>query len=83
MPHRRAAIIAGALLAAGLIGGCNPLSGFVPTQAELLAAGVLPPADFPPGPPAYCYRTLAEVDCYRAPQAGEAGRLVGSDPPFE
>jgi hypothetical protein len=29
------------------------------------------------GEPAYCYRTLAEPDCYRRSQPREASRLVG------
>jgi hypothetical protein len=27
-------------------------------------------------PPVYCYRTLAEADCFASPLAGEAYRLI-------
>lgn len=58
------------------------LSGCAPTETELLTAGFVERDYFPPGPPVYCYRTLAEVDCYRSPQPGEASRLVAADPPL-
>lgn len=70
---RRLAILAVMVLA---FGGCAP------TETELLTEDFVDRDYFPPGPPVYCYRTLADVDCYRTPQAAEASRLVGSDPPL-
>jgi hypothetical protein len=29
-------------------------------------------------PPVYCYRTLAEADCFASPRAGVAYRLIAS-----
>jgi hypothetical protein len=75
-----AALVAAGL--AGMLGACNPLAGFAPTETELLTASTVARDHYPPGPPAYCYRTLAEVDCYRTPQAAEASRLVAADPPM-
>lgn len=82
MPRRMAAVT-GAMLVGAMLGGCNPLAGFAPTETELLTAGTVPRDHYPPGPTVYCYRTLAEVDCYRTAQSAEASRLVGSDPPME
>ncbi len=42
--------------------------------------GACGPGAFEPGPELaarYCYRTLAEVDCYAQPLPGEATRKVG------
>ena len=78
MPRRVAALAAAMMLSA-----CNPFSGFAPTETELLTADFVPRDSFPPGPPVYCYRTLAEVDCYRALQPADASRLVAGDPPLE
>lgn len=69
------------MLAAALLGGCNPFGSFAPTETELLTGAFTPRDRLPPGPPVYCYSTLAEVDCYRTPQPGEAHRLVAGDPP--
>jgi hypothetical protein len=66
-----------------LLGAVHPLGGCAPTETALLTKGFIARDFFPPGPPVYCYRTLAEVDCYRTPQAAYAGRLVGSDSPLE
>ena len=82
MPRRMAAIAAVALMGA-MLGGCNPFAGFAPTETELLTAGTVARDHYPPGPPVYCYRTLAEVDCHRMAQSAEASRLVASDPPME
>jgi len=71
------------LAAALMLGACNPSSGFAPTETELLTADFVPRDSFPAGPPVYCYRTLAEVDCYRTLQPEEANRLVAGDPPVE
>jgi hypothetical protein len=70
-------------MAALALGGCNPLSPFAPSETELLTADYVPRDSFPPGPPVYCYRTLAEVDCYRHLQPDEESRLVAGDPPVE
>lgn len=76
---RRMAVLA----VATVLGGCNPFSGYAPSETELLTAGIVPRDSHPPGPTIYCYRTLAEVDCYRTPQAAEANRLVAGDPPID
>lgn len=41
---------------------------------------VLPPGvGYDPATPGlYCYRSLADVDCYREPQPGPPNRLVGA-----
>ena len=70
-----------AVLAATLLEMGSALAGCAPTETELLTKDYVARDYFPPGPPVYCYRTLAEVDCYRTPQAADASRLVGSDPP--
>lgn len=81
MPRRMAAL---AVVTAALsFGGCNPFGSFAPSETELLTAGYVEPDHLPPGPPAYCYRTLAEVDCYRRPQREEASRLVAGNPPVQ
>lgn len=79
MPRRMMMMLA---VAMGL-SACNPFSAYAPTETELLTAGLVPRDSRPSGPPVYCYRTLAEVDCYRAPQAAEANRLVAGDPPLK
>ena len=79
MPRRMAVLAV--VTCAVLLGGCNPFSPFAPTETELLTAGYVPPDIYPLGPPVYCYRTLAEVDCYRRLQPEEANRLVAGDPP--
>lgn len=78
----RTRVIAG-MLAAALLGGCNPLSSFAPTETEILTSAFTPRDRLPAGPPVYCYSTLGEVDCYRSQQPAEAHRLVASDPPIE
>ncbi len=78
MPRRTAA-----LAVALVLSGCNPFSGYAPSETELLTAGIVPRDSHPAGPPVYCYRTLAEVDCYRTPQQAEANRLVAGDPPID
>lgn len=55
----------------------------------LVLAGCVPPwkarpslaAGRPPEHESWCYKTLAEVDCYARPQNTAADRLVGVDPP--
>ena len=60
------------------LSACNPLQPFVPTETEILQAGFIAPDRFPPPRPIFCYRTLAEEDCFATPQPGEAHRLVGA-----
>lgn len=64
-----------------LLCACNPFEPFAPTETELLQAGFVEPDRFPPPRPVVCYRTLAEADCFAAPQPGEAHRIVGAYPP--
>lgn len=71
-----------AALASVLLGLGGGLAGCAPTETELLTEDFVARDNFPPGPQVYCYRTLAEVDCHRTPQAADIGRLVGSDPPL-
>lgn len=35
----------------------------------------------PPVQPVYCYATIADDDCYAAPQPGQEARLVRAWPP--
>lgn len=76
-----------ALTAASLaLAACNPLSIFAPTHEEVRAKGWLfPTQDRTPilADPAdgFCYRTLAEIDCYSDPVPGAESRLV-ADPPI-
>ncbi|WP_162913283.1 hypothetical protein [Rhodospirillaceae bacterium SYSU D60014] len=72
--------VAWAVLALSL-SACNPLAPFAPTETELLQAGFIEPDRFPPPRPSFCYRTLAEADCFVMPQPGEAHRLVGAYAP--
>ena len=65
-----------------VLGALSGLAGCAPTETELLTEDFVARDHFPPGPPVYCYRTLAEVDCYRTPQAAEASRLVAGQPPI-
>lgn len=41
------------------------------------------PAPPPPLQSAYCYKTQADVLCYRDPLPGQEGRLIGYQEPFE
>ncbi len=46
------------------------------TEARMLRHGWLEARNIAPSP-VYCYRTIATPDCYRTPQKGEEGRLIG------
>ena len=46
------------------------------TEDRALAYTWIPPRAESPEP-AYCYRTLAQTDCFRRPQPRQATRLVG------
>lgn len=81
MPRGIAALVVAT--AALWLGGCNPFEAFAPSETELLTAGYVAPDRLPPGQPVYCYRTLAEADCYRRPQPEDASRLIAGDPPVE
>lgn len=62
-------IVAGTILMT--LGGCTLPPLLTETGAEAApASGAAPVAS-------YCYKTLAGVDCYRAPRDGD--RLVGVD----
>jgi|HigsolmetaGSP11D_1036233.scaffolds.fasta_scaffold12353_2 hypothetical protein len=37
-------------------------------------------ADIRRAPPIFCYRTLAEPDCYAVPQPGPPNRIIGMAP---
>ena len=67
------------VLGATALGGCEG----TPFQLEYgwneqraLAYTWIPPRP-EAGEPAYCYRTLAQPDCFRRPQPRQATRLVG------
>ena len=67
-------------LVVGAAGCSSSLTGWSTTETELLQAAYVGPDRFPPPPPVFCYRTLAEVDCYAEPLPGEQNRLVGAYP---
>jgi hypothetical protein len=80
MPMRRTLLssIAG-VLAATTLAGCadSPFRlehGW--TEQRALRYTWLAPGPVEPTP-AYCYRTLAQPDCYERPQPREATRLIG------
>ena len=91
--HRILSILASSLLIA-LIGGCS--SGAVEPCREFDPPPNHQPESCPPKPVAdksgipkparYCYRSLAQVDCYSEPQPGRTGYLGStetSSPPPE
>ena len=56
---------------------------FAPPQSrwpETLPSPVAASAPPPPRPVVYCYRTLAQVDCYNVPDRERASGLVGVYP---
>lgn len=58
----------------------NPLGAYAPTQEEILTRGwTTPPASAGARGYIYCYRTLAEPDCFTAPEPGQENRLVSYD----
>lgn len=77
-----------ALAALVLLGGCETAidvatgdsvtfqEKFGWTEERMLRHGWLE-ARYRAPPAIYCYRTLATPECYRAPQVGEEGRLIG------
>jgi hypothetical protein len=77
--------VAAALFCAAVAGlsltACDPSAAFRKTNTETLEAGFLKHDALPAPAPVYCYQTLADVNCYDAPQPGEGGRLVESYPP--
>lgn len=55
----------------------NPFGGYAPTQEQILARGwTTPPASARARGVIYCYRTLADADCFASPQPGQENRLV-------
>ena len=67
----------GALLIALVASACsNPWADLRPSEAEMNRANWLEGSSVALAPRA-CYRTLARVDCFAQPQAGEAARRVG------
>ena len=58
----------------------NPFGGYAPTQEQILAQGwtTVPTSAMPRGY-IYCYRTLADADCFHEPQPGQENRLVSYD----
>ena len=64
-----------ALLALAACG--NPFAGYAPTQEQILSRGwTTLPATADARGTIYCYRTLAQADCFSTPQAGQENRLV-------
>jgi hypothetical protein len=61
-----------------VVAGCqNPwMDDPINTEQAILGYGWVKPRTIA-GEPVYCYRTLAEVDCYREPRPEYAHRLVG------
>ena len=76
--------VTGAILVTLLVSACsNPWADKRPSEAEMIQADWLERSSVALAPRA-CYRTLARVDCYSTPQAGEAERRVGwFDAPVE
>ena len=54
--------------------------GYAVLAAALLAGGCVPYVLVAAGPPVYCYRTLADVDCYLEPVPTDT--LVGVAAPL-
>lgn len=55
----------------------NPFGGYAPTQEQILTRGwTTPPASAEARGFIYCYRTLADADCYAAPEPGQENRLL-------
>jgi hypothetical protein len=62
-----------------ILGGCEGTAFQVQygwNEERALAYTWMTPRPITPEP-AYCYRTLAEPDCFRRPQPRQATRLVG------
>lgn len=68
----------GASVLALTLPACNPLAPFARTETEILQAGLVGPDRFAPPESVFCYRTLAETDCFRRPRPEEAHRFVGA-----
>lgn len=70
------------LLAASAVGGCVPDDWRVSAwnEAGVLQHGWVPTRDLP-SKPVYCYRTLANVDCYDRPLPGQSDRRQGAPLP--
>lgn len=70
---------AGIAVLAALLAGCAGTQG--QEGDDLSVAEVIPFVEeapkAPKKPPRFCYRSLAEVECYTSPQPGKEGRLVG------
>ncbi len=70
------------------LGGCNPFAGYAPTS-DHLATKQWAAAKRQPMHKIYCYRTLAEHQCFTEPVKGKEHLLVGEHvitpdaPPFE
>ena len=56
------------------------LVGCMPTEADILAAGWVRPRVLPAPAPIFCYRTLANADCYTEPEPGWESRYIESYP---
>jgi hypothetical protein len=67
-----------AVIAVLLVAGCADLKE-AGTDMHARFVGWLHPAEAPAIPldSLYCYRTLADEDCYAYPIAGEERRLIG------
>jgi hypothetical protein len=65
MHGRHWRLIAAAIVGAGMASGCQPRQS---AEEPIVAAA----------PPIYCYRTLAEADCFAEPLGPfDANRLIG------
>lgn len=60
--------------------GCNPLWVDRPTSSEIIGEAWSPPSSLKPATPIYCYKTLADNQCYTEPLKHErsATRLKGA-----
>ena len=64
------------LVLATVLAGCAETEGLTIDEPIAIAPGR---ADYVPGESAiYCYRTLADADCFREPQPGPPNRLINA-----
>ncbi len=64
------------LLSLLVLSGCNPFWEFRPTSDDILSKTHTPDPNPTPVPQLYCYKTLAEPQCFNEPQIGAEDRLI-------
>lgn len=73
----RLALPSAALFGLALAACSSPFEVFAPTEEQVVRSGWFKPSPRPALAPRYCYRTLAEVDCFAAPLPGAETRREG------